>query len=157
MTTFLGIDPGLKGGWAILPDDGSPIRAAPMPLAGKEIDLAALACAWRGIPGLVATLEKVHSMPDQSAQSGFTFGEGYGGVRGVLACLCVPVERVTPQAWKKLILAGMAKGEDAKASTIAWCRSAYPGVPLILPGCRVPHDGLADALALATYGKRNYL
>ncbi len=153
MTAFLGIDPGLKGGWAVL-SDGS-VSASPLPLAGKDIDLAALASAWRGVD--VACLEKVGPMPKQGVCSVWTFGAGWGGIRGVLAGLGIGVELVTPQRWKRTILDGAAKGDDAKASTIAWARRVYPSVGLVLPGCRVAHDGMADALAIATYAQRTYL
>ena len=33
------------------------------------------------------------------------------------------------------------------------CRRAFPGVSLVPPGCRVPHDGLAGALCLLEYGR----
>lgn len=153
---FLGIDPGKEGGWAVV--GPTPAIAYPMPLAGKDIDLATLAECWRPFgPGLVACIEKVGSMPKQGIVSAFTFGAGYGGIRGVLAGLGIPLELVTPQRWKGVILDGLAKGDDAKASTIAWCRRAYPSIELVLPRCRVAHDGMADALAIATYAKRTYL
>jgi hypothetical protein len=41
------------------------------------------------------------------------------------------------------VLAGTTKDKDA---AIAYCRRAFPDVALVLPRCRVPHDGIADAV-----------
>jgi hypothetical protein len=65
----------------------------------------------------------------------------------------IPIELVTPQAWKKLILAGTPKDKDA---SIAYCRRAFPNVPLIPLRYRVPHDGIADSLCLLQYGLRTF-
>ncbi len=148
---ILGVDPGKSGGWAILTPEGA--RVGVMPLAGKDLDLGALAVAWRGAS--YAVVEAVHSMPGQGVASCFSFGRSFGSVLGVLAGIGVPVELVTPQAWKKLILPGTLKDKDA---AIAWCRRVHPGVSLI-PNerARVPHDGIADALCIAEYGRRTYL
>lgn len=144
------VEPGLSGGLAILKD--GEVTARPMPLGGKEIDLVLLS-QWlkESSPGLVI-VEKVHSMPGQGVSSTFKFGQGYGAILGISAALSIPIELVTPQAWKKVVLAGSAKDKDA---AIDYCRRAFPQVSL-LPGprCRKPHDGLADALCLLEYGRR---
>jgi hypothetical protein len=80
-------------------------------------------------------------MPGQGVASSFTFGTGYRQIQGLLAGRGIPFELVTPQAWKKLVLAGTTKDKDA---AIAYCRRAFPDVALVLPRCRVSHDGIAD-------------
>ncbi len=148
---ILGCDPGKSGGWAILGGPAPVVGVAP--LAGKDLDLGALAAAWRGVS--YAVVEKVGAMPGQGVVSMFSFGRSFGSVLGVLAGLGVPVELVTPQRWKGVVLDGSAKDKDA---AIAWCRRVHPGVNL-LPSerARVPHDGIADALCIAEYGRRTYL
>ncbi|MDS3860156.1 Holliday junction endonuclease [Thermosynechococcaceae cyanobacterium BACA0444] len=144
------VDPGLSGGLAIL--HGGNVIAKPLPIAGKDLDLATLA-QWlkESNPGLVV-VEKVHSMPGQGVASMFTFGKGFGAILGIAAALNISVELVTPQAWKKVVLAGSQKDKNA---AIDYCRRAFPQVSL-LPGprCRKPHDGMADALCLLEYGRR---
>ena len=144
------VDPGLSGGVAIL--HGGEVTARPLPIAGKDLDLVLLS-QWLkdSSPGLVI-VEKVHSMPGQGVASMFKFGQGYGAILGISAALGIPCELVTPQAWKKTVLAGSAKDKDA---AIEYCRRAFPQVSL-LPGprCRKPHDGLADALCLLEYARR---
>jgi crossover junction endodeoxyribonuclease RuvC len=82
----------------------------------------------------------------------FSFGCSYGTVLGVLGALQVPTEQATPQRWKGTILSGTLRD---KAAAVAFCRSRWPGTSLLAsPRCRKPHDGIADALALAEYGRR---
>jgi crossover junction endodeoxyribonuclease RuvC len=146
---LVAIDPGLSGAIAIRV--GSAVTAQPLPLAGKLLDLAALSDIIRQAQPTLAIVEKVHAMPGQGVTSMFTFGMGYGAIQGILATLKTPYELVTPQRWKGAILAGTTKDKNA---AIAYCRRAYPDVPLVPPRCRKPHDGIADALCLLEYGKR---
>ncbi len=66
--------------------------------------------------------------------------------------LRIPHLAVTPQAWKKAVLAGTARD---KAAAIAFATRRFPGVPLLAtPRSRTPHDGVADAVCLAEYARR---
>ncbi len=159
MTIYMGADPGKQGGLAfIVPTTRGPCvyDAMPMPLSGNEIDpvrIADVVKAHLRSGDIIATVEKVGAMPKQGLSSTFNFGKGYGTVLGVLAGLGVRVELVTPQRWKGLILDGTTKDKDA---AIAYCRRAWSGTNLIPAGCRVPHDGIADAICIAAYGQRVY-
>jgi crossover junction endodeoxyribonuclease RuvC len=147
----VGIDPGLKGGVAAV--GGDEPMALPMPISGGEVDGGELARLLRKLqPGLIV-IEKVHSMPGQGVRSMFAFGYGLGIVVGVAEGLTIPVRWVTPQAWKKLILAGTAKDKN---SAITFARQAYPEVNLVPGKARTPKDGLAEALCIAEYGGRVY-
>lgn len=148
--TIIAIDPGLKGAISILQADV--VRAEPLPVAGKDLDLPALASTIIEVAPALAVVEKVHSMPGQGVASMFKFGKGYGSLLGILAALGVPTELVTPQTWKRSVLKGTAKD---KAAAIDYCRRVFPNVPLVPPGCRKPHDGMADALALLEYARRH--
>jgi hypothetical protein len=155
---YIGIDPGLKGGLAVYsPRLGA--HSATMPVAGDELDGSAIAAMLRrwtlldAADGVVVTIEKVGAMPKQGLSSTFKFGKGYGTVLGVCAALGLRVELVTPQKWKGEVLAGTTKDKDA---AIAYCRRVFPMVELVQPRCRVPHDGIADALCLMEYGRRTY-
>lgn len=149
MTCVLGIDPGQTGGLAIIV--GGQVTVWPMPLAGTEIDLAEVARIMRAsVPDLVV-IEKVHAMPKQGVSSTFKFGEGYGGIKGVVAALGIRLELVTPQAWQKAVLSGTSKD---KSAAVAYVRRAYPSAELVRKGCRIPHSGIADAICIAEYGRR---
>lgn len=161
-TVYVGIDPGLKGAWAAITPTGEVLCHAVRPIEGR-VDAGDLLGSLRSAvgPGFehphgapVVAVEKVHAMPKQGVSSSFKFGVNYGIVLGVVASLGYRLELVTPQAWKKVILAGV--GDKDKKATIAWATRAYPNVSLIPPGGRVPSDGIADALAIAEFCRRTY-
>tara|TARA_B100000700_G_scaffold189815_1_gene209193 strand:- start:54660 stop:55127 length:468 start_codon:yes stop_codon:yes gene_type:complete len=147
---IVGIDPGQTGGIAHLASEGH-AGAIPMPLTGKEIDGHAIAATLRELSPQVVIIEKVHAMPKQGVSSTFKFGMGFGLVIGVCEALGIPYRLVTPQAWKKAVLAGTTKDKDA---AISFVRRAYPSIDLTPGRKRVPHDGMADAACLAEYGRQ---
>jgi len=157
MMLSIGIDPGLRGGLAALDAVGTVVGLWPMPVAGGEIHAAGLAERLRSLRcfdthqdiGRV-TLERVGAMPKQGVSSTFTFGTGWGMVRGVCAALGIPVVLVPPTVWKKQVLVGLPHDKDG---ALRYCANRWPLADLILPGCRKPHDGMADALCLAEYGR----
>jgi len=146
----VGIDPGLKGGLALIVSEAGQAFAEQMPIAGRSIDVAELALFLRGWGPDVVYIEKVGPMPKQGVVSTFTFGEGYGLVKGAIIALGYRLELVAPQTWKAQVLAGTKKDKEA---AVDYCRRAYPSVRLVPEQCRVAHDGMADALCLAEYGR----
>ena len=146
---ILAVDPGKEGGiaWGY----AQHVEACPMPLAGKEIDINEIAAIVNRVKPQWIVVEKVASRPGQGVASMFKFGMGYGALLGVAAGLGIPVELVTPQRWKGKVLHGTAKDKDA---AIAYCRRAFPSVQIVLPRCKKPNDGMADALCLLEYGRR---
>jgi crossover junction endodeoxyribonuclease RuvC len=157
MHLTVGIDPGLSGGVAALDSAGTVVGTWPMPVAGGEVHPAGLADLFRSLRCLDnhqdigrVCLEKVSAMPKQGVSSTFRFGTGWGMVRGVCAALGIPVVLVPPLVWKKRVLLGLPHD---KAGAVQFCTSRWPTTDLILPGCRVPHDGIADSLCLAEYGR----
>lgn len=145
---IVGIDPGLSGGLALITPIGAYVEE--MPLAGKEIDAAEVAVLLKGWAPDVVYVEQVHSMPKQGVASSFKFGMGYGTIRAAVVVLGYRLELVSPQSWKKIVLAGTLKDKDA---AVDWARRSYPLVKLVPPGCRKAHDGMADALAIAEFGR----
>jgi hypothetical protein len=152
---FIGIDPGLGGGIAIIYTNGSLPEVYPMPMAGKDLDLTKLAniLTMRDII-TVAVIENVHAMPGQGVTSMFKFGFVTGAVHGVLAALGIPRYLVSPQTWKKTILADTAKD---KLAAIDWCSRTYPNVSLLATTrSKKAHSGMADALCMVHYAKLKY-
>ena len=43
---------------------------------------------------------------------------------------------------------------DTKAASVAYAREHFPGVELVPPRCKNPHDGLADALCIAAWASK---
>ena len=92
-------------------------------------------------------------MPKQGVASSFKFGDGFGSLKGLCVGLGLPFILVTPQRWKKMILAGYDwKGN--KDMSIVWVKQRYPHISLRpTERSRVDSHGLADAVCLAEYGK----
>jgi crossover junction endodeoxyribonuclease RuvC len=157
MMLTVGIDPGLKGGVAALDSSGMVVGCWPMPVAGGEVHAAGLADLLRSLRCMdqhqdVArvVLEKVGAMPKQGVASTFRFGTGWGMVRGICAAQSIPVVLVPATVWKRRVLLGLSHD---KAGAIQLCTSRWPTANLVQSGCRIPHDGIADALCLAEYGR----
>lgn len=156
MSIIIGIDPGAKGGIALL-GASEPVRI-PMPCVGKEINwqtVGAILEVWQAAgckpTEIRAYVEKAHAMPKQGVTSMFKFGMAYGGILALLEHIEIETHIVTPQAWKKAVLAGTAKD---KAAAIAYCHRRWPKLNLLAtPKPRVPHNGMADALCIAAYGE----
>ena len=107
---FIGIDPGLTGGVAVIDNQENVLLCIPMPLKGKELDARLLATyiqRYSKKGNLLAVLEKVAAMPGQGVCAMFTFGQVVGEIKSVLKVLAVPYQEVRPIAWKAVILAGL--------------------------------------------------
>lgn len=161
----VGIDPGQKGGLGALSSDGKFLQVIPMPLAGKEVDFGQVASFLLSFEDLqVVVVEQVSAMRKKGVRQGtvssFKFGANYGGLLGVVAALaaCSPslgdllLVRPLPQKWKSDVLEGTKKDKDA---SVAYVRRSWPKANLLATSrSRVLHDGMADALCLAEYGRR---
>lgn len=143
-----GIDPGQQGGIAVL--SFVPMACA-MPLSGKEVDCRTLAHLVGGADFVV--VEKAQAMPKQGVTGMFRYGVGFGKILGLLEGLSIPHVLVTPQAWKKVVLAGTAKDKDAAVNFV---RRAHPWADLTPGQKRKPHDGIADAICIAEYALRHH-
>jgi crossover junction endodeoxyribonuclease RuvC len=106
---IVGIDPGLKGGMAMLEPDGTYVDGIRTPVLkrGKQtlIDASALR-RWlhTSVDGHLVTqfvVEDVHSMPKQGLSSTFTFGRATGAVESWAMSYGVPVSWITPAVWKR--------------------------------------------------------
>jgi crossover junction endodeoxyribonuclease RuvC len=94
-----------------------------------------------------AYVERVHSMPKQGVVSAFTFGMGYGLLRGVLTGLGVATTLVTPNEWKRALRVSADKGEARVIAGRLFPTNARDFA-------RVRDDGRAEAVLLAFYGMR---
>jgi len=143
----VGIDPGQSGGLAVL---GEEPQAMPMPLYGKEIDAQTIAVWLRKQAPHLVVIEQAQSMPKQGLVSTFRFGMHFGVLIGIVETLGLPFRLVRPQVWKQQVLIGTARDKDA---AIQHVRRAYPTIDLLPKGKRVPHDGIADAVCIAEWGR----
>lgn len=151
MIVYLGIDPGQKGGIALLWHDIKEV----VPYSDTDLIRICRAlydrvrCGNVAL-GIICCLEKVGAMPGQGVTSMFNFGRSFGYIKGVLESFGIPYQEITPQKWKKEF--GLT-GDKAKSVEV--CRHLFPDVNLIPKGCRKPHDGMAEALLMAEYARRH--
>lgn len=141
----IGIDPGKSGGIAAINGSGEIIqliataRETPADLVAK--------LRWTTIDGgeCVARIEKVGASPQMGVVSAFTFGRSFGWLLGILDCLSIRYEFVTPQRWQKAMgcLSGGDKNVTKAAAQRLWPQQAK----------RITH-ALADALLIAEYSRR---
>lgn len=84
--------------------------------------------------------------------------KAYNQINGRLQAGTIPYELVPARTWHGLLDIKITKVKDEKhaarkkrikAAVVAWCGRRYPHVSLIPGKCKVPQDGMADALALA--------
>ena len=163
---FIGIDPGLHGAVSRI-EHPDPKRAAgdyrtwdaPTAKDGKHTVLLPremLRILQEAVShqAAIVFIERVHSMPPQGVASSFNFGMGYGMWIGIVVGLGLPYELVTPQRWQKEMLAGMQGGKDASCIR---AQELFPEADLRLgPRSKKLHDGRADALLLAEFGRRTH-
>ena len=140
----IGIDPGKRGAIAfIYPDGGVYV----MPLL--ETTLVNVLSAIAGLPARCC-LERVHAMPKQGVASTFSFGEGYGFIKGVLECNGVSYQEIPPQQWKKEF--GL---NSEKRNSVEVCHKLFPDVSLRpTERSKIDSDGMAEALLMAEYARR---
>jgi crossover junction endodeoxyribonuclease RuvC len=113
MQRFLGVDPGLTGGFAILDvhDDGTqtvvveaaPVVKVPATKGGtrRVYDVPALYQALTNLqPVTMAYLEQQGARPGQGVTSTFSIGMGYGLWYGLLTAAAVPFMVVSARTWQ---------------------------------------------------------
>lgn len=149
---YIGVDPGKKGGYAVIGDDGS-YKAYPWDDAQFLMHMSGLTM-MRDLEGhkLVAAVEKVGAFSGQGVKSMFSFGHSLGYIEGVLAAFGIPYQLIPPATWKRSF---SLIGKDKKAS-IEVCHKLFPDMNLLpTDRSRVPSDGMAEAALICLYAKRN--
>ena len=143
---YLGIDPGKNGGIAVLTENNVELL---LPYSDEQLlSVCNSLTAEKG----VCLLEMVHSMPKQGVRSTFALGQNYGYIRGVLESNNIPYQAVDPRRWKKEF--GL---NSDKAASIEVCRRLFPAADLHrTTRCKTEHDGMAEALLMAEYARRNF-
>lgn len=150
---FLGVDPGVSGGIAILSSRGH-LSVHDMPTCKvlvarkqrREVDALALAELLRPLAdGAVAIVERQSARPGQGVTGMFGLGRSLGVVLGVMAGLGIPVRMVAASAWKPALDVPADKGlVRSRASEL---------LPAGAGDWRRKKDhGRAEAALLALYG-----
>ncbi len=145
MTNFLGVDPGLSGGIAVISD--RIVEAHRMPQTDRDL--------WDLITGIhsrtpiaYALVEELHALPaaveeklgiKRGSIGTWKLGLHYGSTRMALVAAGIPFDERVPQVWQKLMCcrtAGDKNVSKAKAQQL-------------FPQIKVTHH-IADALLIAS-------
>ena len=157
----IGIDPGKGGavahhdgnGWVVqdCPTAQLKVNGKVKSVSSPELMAELLVSRFQGYEesDVHVFLERVHAMPKQGATSMFSFGENFGIWKGIVATMGFSLTLVTPQAWKKKLMAGM--GKEKGASRVR-AMQLFPDMREELKLKK--HDGRAEALLIAEYGRR---
>lgn len=152
---FIGIDPGVGGGLAIIASDRTVWGVTKMPRTERElVDTLKNVQAFARKTGtpLSALLERVWSVPIQGHVGAFTFGMSYGTIRGVLTALDIPWGVVLPKAWQSALgIVYPEKSTDTVKKNITKERAQR-----LFRKITVTH-AVADAMLLAEFHRRTYV
>lgn len=149
---FIGIDPGLKGGIAVLFLPSGEYRAAEMPIKLQHLDIQNV---WNAMPADIknsfCVIEQLLEMPYQGVKATTKSAVNYGKVLAVLELMGISYQIVHPSKWKKQFqLIGKSKYESA-----AVAKRLFPNMEFVTARGRLM-DGMAEALLLAEYARRIY-
>lgn len=145
---FIGIDPGVSGGIAVIDSTSTVIEVFKTPVTIKDFIEKFSEYMDEKV---FAVCEKVHSMPQNGVKASYTFGYVNGILHTVLTVAGIPYELITPQKWMKHFMMKKGKNETGtkwKNRLKGKAQSLFPSVKCTLWN--------ADALLIAEYCKRHF-
>jgi hypothetical protein len=154
---YVGIDPGLQGGIAVIDTDDMTSEVIKMPV-GKNYPEPLLTVNLLGRlllrDNFCVAIEQTQTRPGQGIAASHNYGIGFGVLVGALYAM-KPVEfrMIRPQVWQKDIWGRYgAHGEDSKQRTYQAMLRAHPDRAADLTTIRGKLlDGNSDALGIATW------
>ena len=143
----MGIDPGVKGGIALLHPDGRVSNTAALD-GMTEVELTA-AMRDLSLSRPICFIEKVGYIKGDGAMGSFTFGKVYGLLRGLALGFGLEIVDVSPMMWQSRMgcLSGGNKNVTKNKAIelfFEYHRRRTRGIT----------HGIADALLIAEYGRR---
>ena len=152
---IIGIDPGKKGGIAVLTTAGKLVSYHRLEGVIDLVNyLRNTATSEKGVCRVY--VEKCQAMSKGGVKQGvkgmFNYGMGFGKILGVLSGLGLSHDLVSPRTWQKKMIPGAKIGESKQAAKVK-AFQLYPNESFIPTGCRTPHDGVIDAVLIAEYGR----
>lgn len=141
---YIGIDPGVSGGVAVLHEDGSIADVSKMP-TDRAVLLGFLRSHSK-IEDCRGALEFVRTTPQMGVVSAGTFMRNFGHCEMALTAADVPYYEVHPLRWQKLM-----ECRTHGDKNISKARAAH-----LWPRHKITH-AIADALLIAEWCRRNTL
>lgn len=155
MTLYLGVDPGKKGGWALVGEDSGCLHAAPLPYTGDQIDVVTLNDAitcWinPGSNDVSAVIEHPLVRTGESDTGHLNSGKNFGILIAIATLKGFRIHTPQPGPWKSK----MRLSKD-KAQSMKLCDQLFPEAHDWIRGPRGGAlDGLAEAILIAEYQRR---
>ena len=164
MTSYLGIDPGLDGGFAVVSGDRIEYKMAMptlsfTPKKGKtkrEIDRDGVLSFLQTLPKHTrVAIEKQEAFRSQDIRSTCTTCKNYGMLQMGLTVTHMFVTEVPPATWQEyfgIVSVKKSGGISTKEQALQIARAIYPNADFRKSErSHVAHDGIVDAALLATY------
>lgn len=141
---IIAVDPGKSGGFAWFNDGNAWTR----PMPATDGDVLSLLVSLRADGFDTAVVEQVVGfIPSAGAGAMFSFGEGFGFLKGCLMALNYRIELVRPVRWQKALSLGSKKdhGKQWKNHLKSTAQRLFPTTDVTLK--------TADALLLLEYSR----
>lgn len=153
MASVMGIDPGLKGGVAVIDIETGEanfwLLRAIMENRATPFDNIVKAFGVQHV-----YIEKAQAFPGQGVNAMFNYGTGFGRIIGWCEMLGIKHTLVAPQTWTKALHLGCT-GKDPKQKSKQAALRLFPGKDFRATTDSVTlHDGLIDSLLVAEFGRR---
>lgn len=162
----LAIDPGVRGGLAVLSAIGDVERLTPMPtlpyLVGKRerrrVDARKVTeFITKSIYRFSTVfIENVHAIRGDGGVQAFAFGGAVFTVRTVVELLGYEPEWIEARSWQRAFWQpGKRRSSDTKTLALQAVQKLYPELSLPKSGKTDrsrPHDGCVDAILIGRYG-----
>lgn len=144
-SSYLGIDPGQRGGYALLGADGTVIVCEALPDTDAELWEAMQGLAALRDTQILACLERVGASPQMGRVSIWTFARQVGAIQMALLAARIRYWEVAPARWQRA-LGCLSRGN--KRRTLEAAQRLFPETRVTL--------ATADALLLAEFARRTF-
>jgi len=152
---FIGIDPGKSGGIASIVCGAAGVSIMDDSIQGILQTIQQILRYQDSMDRVHVFLEKGQTMPQNGGVHSYNYGHHNGSIEGILVALKLPYTLIKPQTWMKVMHVGTDSKLETKERSVQACRRIFPDLNLTPPRCRKPHDGMAEALLIAEYGRRS--
>jgi hypothetical protein len=152
--TVIGIDPGKKGGLAVIGGDQICTFQMPMLVAGGDVDVGKLSWIIKSYRPAVVYCEAAQHVrigAGLMAKPTAVLFQIQGMIEGICATASMPLVIVAPRTWQAAIIGPAGrKSAEIKEAAMQSARRLFPAYTADMKS----GDGRLDALLVAEYGRR---
>ena len=159
---YVGIDNGISGAVTVLNQEGSVVTSFTLPStrvrSHNELDVRGfhkMMHERKLAPDTVQCVVIEAPGGSQSAAAAAVMSGVFHALRAYLDLFQFRWERVTPQAWQKVLLGSNIPAGTTKELALDTARRLWPAESFLATDrSKVPHSGIVDAALIAEYGRR---